>query len=219
MIRARPALAVRRALADAGLPEPEGGIAIDPPKQRDRGDWATPVALALRKTVGGNPLDIAEKIADALEAAAVPHLARAEVAKPGFVNLYPAPTWLHDVLRTVVAAGEAFGTSDALAGERINLEFVSANPTGPLHAGGGRWVAVGDAIANLLASQGADVHREYYLNDAGTQLDVFGASLYARYRGEALPEDGYRGEYLVEMAGRLRAELGDDVTPEQACEW
>jgi arginyl-tRNA synthetase len=219
MIRDDLALAVRRALADAGLPEPEGGIAIDPPKQRDRGDWATPVALALRKTVGGNPLDIAEKIADALEAAAVPHLARAEVAKPGFVNLYLAPTWLHDVLRTVVAAGEAFGTSDALAGERINLEFVSANPTGPLHAGGGRWVAVGDAIANLLASQGAHVQREYYLNDVGNQLATFRDSLYARYEGRQPPDDGYQGQYLVELAQELRRELGDDVTPETACEW
>ena len=89
-----------------------------------------------------------------------------------------------------------------LAGQRVNLEFVSANPTGPLHAGGGRWVAVGDAIANLLAAQGAEVHREYYLNDAGTQLDMFRASLYARYRGEEPPEDGYQGEYLVDMAAR-----------------
>ena len=101
----------------------------------------------------------------------------------------------------------------------MNLEFVSANPTGPLHAGGGRWVAVGDAIANLLASQGAVVHREYYLNDAGNQLDTFGASLYARYTGTAVPEDGYQGEYLVEIAQRLRAELGDGVTEEEAREW
>src|SRR6185312_1651426 len=111
------------------------------------------------------------------DAAAVPHLERAEAAPPGFVNLYLRPTWLRDVLRSVVAAGGAFGTSDLLAGRRINLEFVSANPTGPLHAGGGRWVAVGDAIANLLASQGAVVHREYYLNDAGNQLDKFRDSL------------------------------------------
>jgi len=192
---------------------------LDPPKQRDRGDWATPVALALAKAVRGNPLEIAQRIADALEAADVPHLARVEVAKPGFVNLYLAPTWLHDVLRTVVAAGDRFGTSDALAGERINLEFVSANPTGPLHAGGGRWVAVGDAIANLLASQGAQVHREYYLNDTGNQLATFRDSLYARYRGEQPPEDGYQGEYLVDLARDLHAELGDDVSPDDACEW
>jgi arginyl-tRNA synthetase len=219
MIRDDLVLAVRRALADAGLPEPPGGVVIDLPKQRDHGDWATPAALALAKPVGRPPMEIAEQLAGALEAAGVPHLARAEPARPGFVNLYLAPTWLHDVLRTVVSAGEAYGTSDALAGERINLEFVSVNPTGPLHAGGGRWVAVGDAIANLLAAQGAGVHREYYLNDTGNQLATFRESLYARYRGDAPPEDGYQGAYLVDMAAQLHHELGDDVSPADACEW
>ena len=109
-----------------------------------------------------------------------------------------------------------FGHGDAYADARINLEFVSVNPTGPLHAGGGRWVAVGDAIANLLGAQGAVVHREYYLNDAGGQLDTYTASLMARYRGEAPPEDGYQGAYLVDFAVEMRAELGDDVTDEQA---
>ncbi len=219
MIRDDLAHAVRRVLAELDLPEPPSGIVLDPPRQRDRGDWATPVALAVAKVVGRNPLELAERIAGALEAAQVPHLARAEAAKPGFVNLYLAPTWLHDVLRTVVAAGDRYGTGTTLAGALVNLEFVSANPTGPLHAGGGRWVAMGDAIANLLASQGAKVHREYYLNDTGNQLATFRDSLYARYRGEAPPDDGYQGEYLVDLANELRAELGDDVAPDDACEW
>jgi arginyl-tRNA synthetase len=123
------------------------------------------------------------------------------------------------VLRLVVTEGDTYGRGTSLADRRINLEFVSSNPTGPLHAGGGRWVAVGDALANLLAAQGADVHREYYLNDAGNQLDTFGASLFARYEGREPPEDGYQGEYLIEMAERLRNELGDAVTEEQAREW
>src|SRR6476646_8921425 len=219
MIRDDLAHAVRRVLAELGLPEPSSGVVLEPPRQRDRGDWATPVALALQKVVGGNPLEIAERIAGALEAAQVPHLARAEAAKPGFVNLYLAPTWLHDVLRTVVAAADRYGTGTTLAGALVNLEFVSANPTGPLHAGGGRWVAVGDALANLLASQGAKVHREYYLNDTGNQLATFRDSLYARYRGEAPPEDWYQGGYLIDLANELRAELGDDVAPDDACEW
>jgi arginyl-tRNA synthetase len=219
MIRDDLALAVSRALADADLPEPPGGVKIDPPKQRDHGDWATPAALALAKPVGQKPLDIARRLADALNAARVPHLERAEVAPPGFVNLYLAPTWLHDVLRAVVAAGDAFGTSNVLAGERINLEFVSANPTGPLHAGGGRWVAVGDAIANLLAAQGAVVHREYYLNDTGNQLDTFRDSLYARYEGRKPPEDGYQGQYVVDLAAQLHSEKGEDVSPDDACAW
>jgi arginyl-tRNA synthetase len=126
---------------------------------------------------------------------------------------------LHDVLRTVVAEADGYGRSNVLAGRRINLEFVSANPTGPLHAGGGRWVAVGDAIANLLAAQGAEVHREYYLNDAGAQLDRFRDSLYARYEGKQPEDDGYHGQYLVDMAAEMRAELGDDVAPDDACEW
>jgi arginyl-tRNA synthetase len=219
MIRDDLAQAVRRVLAELGLPEPPSGIVLEPPRQRDRGDWATPVALALQKVVGGNPLDLATRIAEALEAGSVPHLARAEAAKPGFVNLYLARTWLHDVLRTVVSDGDRYGTGTSLAGALVNLEFVSANPTGPLHAGGGRWVAVGDAIANLLVAQGAKVHREYYLNDTGNQLVTFRDSLYARYRGEAPPEDGYQGAYLIDLARELRAELGDDVTPDIACEW
>src|SRR5262249_55450477 len=202
MIRDDLRSAIHEALAAAELPGPSE-ITLEPPKHRDHGDWSTNVAMVLRPTVGGNPLDIARRIADALSNADVPHLAKVEVAPPGFVNLFLAPTWLYDVLREVVAADDAWGTSDVLAGARINLEFVSVNPTGPLHAGGGRWIAVGDAIANLLAAQGADVHREYYLNDAGTQLDLFGASLYARDRRTDLPEHGHQGDYLFEMADRM----------------
>ncbi len=219
MIRDDLALAVRQALADGALPDPPNGIVLEPPKQRDRGDWATPVALSLAKLVGGAPMEVAQRIVDELNAADVAHLARAEAAMPGFVNLYLAPSWLHDVLRTVVADGDRFGTSDALVGARINLEFVSANPTGPLHAGGGRWVAVGDAIANLLASQGAHVHREYYLNDTGNQLATFRDSLYARYRGGQPPEDGYHGAYLTDLAADLHTERGGDLSAADAGQW
>ncbi len=219
MIRDDLSSALLRALETAGLPVPAGGVLVEPSRRREQGDWSTPIALALRKDVGGNPLDIARRIAQALEDAHVPHLAKVEVAPPGFVNLFLAPTWLDDVLRAVVDGGDEYGRSDVLAGRRINLEFVYANPTGPLHAGGGRWVAVGDAIANLFAAQGADVHREYYLNDAGSQLEKFRDSLYARYRGEAPPEDGYQGRYLVDLAEELRGDLGDDVSADAACEW
>ncbi len=211
--------ALRAALSAAGYPEPPGGAAIEPAQRREFGDYQSNVALQIAKPVGEPPRRIAERLAEALEAAPPAHLDRVEVAGPGFLNFHLAPTWLHAVLRETVAAGGAFGHGTALAGARVNLEFVSANPTGPLHAGGGRWVAVGDAVANLLASQGAEVHREYYLNDAGNQLDVFARSLLARYRGEDPPDDGYRGEYLVEMAARLRAERGDGVTLEEAREW
>jgi arginyl-tRNA synthetase len=210
---------LRRALATVGVAEPPDGVTLDPPKQPEHGDWTTNVALQVAKPLGRPPRDVATEIVAALDAVPPPHYARAEVAGPGFINVFLAPSWLHDVLRAVVALGDRYGHGTSLAGRRINLEFVSANPTGPLHAGGGRWVAVGDALANLLAAQGAEVHREYYLNDAGSQLDAFAASLLARYAGREPPEDGYQGAYLVDMATRMRSELGDDVTEEQAREW
>ncbi|MFM7270873.1 MAG: arginine--tRNA ligase [Actinomycetes bacterium] len=211
--------ALRAALAAAGLPEPEGGLGLEPTARREHGDFQTNLALRLAKAVGQPPREVAGRITAALEAAAPPHLERTEIAGPGFINLFLGPGWMHDVLAEVVTAGEAYGRGTTLDGRRINLEFVSANPTGPLHAGGGRWVAVGDALANVLAAQGATVHREYYLNDAGNQLGTFAASLMARYRGEEPPEDGYHGQYLVEMAARMRTELGDAVDEDTAREW
>jgi arginyl-tRNA synthetase len=219
MIRDDLADAVRAALATIDLPAPDGGVEIEPTRQREHGEWSTNVAMQIAKQAGQPPRDIAAALARAVEESAPRHLERVEVAGPGFLNFHLSPGWLHDVLRDVVAAGERYGHGSALAEQRVNLEFVSANPTGPLHAGGGRWVAVGDAIASLLAAQGASVHREYYLNDAGNQLATFAASLHARYRGEAPPEDGYQGAYLVEMAERMRAELGDAVTVDEAREW
>ncbi|HEY5012199.1 MAG TPA: arginine--tRNA ligase, partial [Acidimicrobiia bacterium] len=219
MIRDRLILALRDALRDLGLPEPPGGPALDVPRHRDQGDFSSSVAMQLKALTGSPPRELAERIRGSLLAAHPAHVESIEVAGPGFVNFHLDPRWTHDVLRETVAAGAGYGRSEVLAGRRINLEFVSANPTGPLHAGGGRWVAVGDAIANLLAAQGAEVHREYYLNDAGTQLDMFGASLLARYHGEEPPDGGYHGQYLVEMAERMRAELGGDVTLEVASEW
>jgi arginyl-tRNA synthetase len=219
VIRDQILAALIHALDAAGYPEPEGGVELTPPTRPGHGDFTTNVAMQLTKSVGLPPREVAAKIVFALEAQRPPHLERVEISGPGFINLFLAPTWLHDVLRGVVAQGEHYGHSRARSGHRINLEFVSLNPTGPIHAGGGRWVAVGDALANLLAAQGAEVHREYYLNDAGNQLDTFAASLFARYRGEEPPDDGYHGEYLVEMADRMRAQLGDSATQEQAREW
>jgi arginyl-tRNA synthetase len=211
---------LRAALNAAGLPEPANGVALEPgDPERGQGDWASPVAMQLAKVAKLPPAEIADRVKTEIQAAPPPHLERVEVAGRGFLNFFLYPSWLHEVLREVVSAGDSYGRDNLLDARRMNLEFVSLNPTGPIHAGGARWVAVGDAIANLLAAQGAVVHREYYLNDAGGQLDTFAASLYARYRNEDLPEDGYRGEYLVDMAARMRAELGDGVTVEEAREW
>jgi arginyl-tRNA synthetase len=219
VIRDQLLAAVQAALDACGFPTPPGGIELTPPKDPGHGDFATNVALQLAGAVDRRPREIAARIQEELVRARPSHLERVEIAGPGFLNLRLAPSWLHEVLLAVVARGEQYGHGDALDGLRINLEFVSANPTGPLHAGGGRWVAVGDALANLLAAQGAEVHREYYLNDAGNQLDTFAASLFARYEGRKPPDDGYQGEYVIDMAERMRADLGDAVTVEQAREW
>ncbi len=219
LVREQLLTALHDALGAAGFPEPAGGLALVPPKDPGHGDFTANVALQLAKQVGLPPREVAAKLVAALEAERPPHLDHLEIAGPGFINVHLAPSWLHDVLRQVVTDGERYGQGTSLAGSRVNLEFVSANPTGPLHAGGGRWVAVGDALANVLAAQGAEVHREYYLNDAGNQLDIFGTSLVARVRGVEPPEDGYHGEYLVELAARLRAERGPDVSEGEAREW
>ena len=218
MIAAQIAEALRAALGAAGLPDRDA-IEVVPTANREHGDLQSNLALTLAKEVGAPPRDVAARIVDAVDLDALRHVERVDIAGPGFLNFFLRPTWLHDVLRDVVAAGDAYGRGDLYEGLRVNLEFVSANPTGPLHAGGGRWVAVGDAIANLLEAQGAIVHREYYLNDAGSQLDTFGASLNARYRGTKLPEDGYQGAYLIEMAERLRAERGEELTEDEVREW
>lgn len=212
-------IALRAALASLGLPEPAGGLALEPARQREHGDWQSNVVLQIAKTVGEPPRELAARLISAIEAAPPVHLDRVECAGPGFLNFHLAPTWLHDVLQEVVQAGDGYGRGTELDGQRINLEFVSANPTGPLHAGGGRWVAVGDAIANLLVARGAVVHREYYLNDAGTQLDLFGRSLLAAYAGTAPPEGGYSGAYIEEMANEMRTLLGPKVELAEATEW
>jgi arginyl-tRNA synthetase len=219
VIRDQLIAAVQAALDACGFPAPPAGVELTPPKDPTHGDFTTNVALQIAGPLDMKPRDIAARLVDELERLRPAHLERVEIAGPGFLNLHLSPTWLHEVLLAVVAQGESYGRGGTLDGLRINLEFVSANPTGPLHAGGGRWVAVGDALANLLVAQGAVVHREYYLNDAGNQLGTFAASLFARYEGREPPEDGYQGQYLVEMAGVMRAELGDAVTEGQAREW
>jgi arginyl-tRNA synthetase len=209
--------ALERAAESLGLP-PLDDLTLEVPRQREHGDWSSNLAMRCAKPLARNPRELAGEIVGVLQSAKLPHVRDVEVAGPGFVNFHLEPTWVHDVVREVVAADTGFGTSTALAGRRINLEFVSANPTGPLHAGGGRWIATGDAIANLLAAQGADVHREYYVNDTGNQLKKLEASLAARYRGTPFPDDGYVGQYVTDLAVDLKAEHGDDLSDGELCE-
>jgi len=189
-------------------------VTVERPRNPEHGDYATNVALQLSKKVGVSPREFAGWLADGL--AAVDGIASAEVAGPGFVNLRIAASAQGVIINDVIDAGPSYGHSDALGGQKVNLEFVSANPTGPIHIGGTRWAAVGDALGRLLASQGADVVREYYFNDHGAQIDRFTRSLIAAAKGEPTPEGGYAGSYITEIAARVLEKAPDALgQPEQ----
>ncbi len=176
-------------------------VTVERPRQPEHGDYATNVALQLAKPAGRPPREVATLLAGHLRQAA--GVASVDVAGPGFLNIRLDGAALGALAATVVNAGPTYGHTDRLAGQRINLEFVSANPTGPLHLGGVRWAAVGDALGRLLAATGASVTREYYFNDAGVQIDRFAASLYAAACGEPTPDGGYAGSYVGEIAARV----------------
>ncbi|OQS14660.1 arginine--tRNA ligase [Nocardia donostiensis] len=194
-----------KVLAERGL-DPEvlpDKVDVERPRNPEHGDYATNVAMRVAKQAGAAPRDLAGWLADAL--AAADGVAAAEVAGPGFLNIRLAASAQGAVLEQVRAAGAAYGTADTLRGTRINLEFVSANPTGPVHLGGTRWAAVGDALGRILAAQGADVVREYYFNDHGAQIDRFAESLVAAATGAPAPEKGYAGAYIGEIADKIVA--------------
>lgn len=174
---------------------------IERPRNPEHGDYATNLALQVGKKVGVAPRELAGWLAEALSSR--DGISAAEVAGPGFINLRIAAAAQGDIVRQVLAAGESYGHGDLMAGRKINLEFVSANPTGPLHLGGTRWAAVGDALGRVLSAQGGDVTREYYFNDAGAQIDRFVRSLIAAAKGEPPPEDGYAGSYLSDVAAEV----------------
>ncbi|GAA4211239.1 arginine--tRNA ligase [Actinocatenispora rupis] len=171
---------------------------VERPRNPEHGDYASNLALQLAKKVGANPRELAGWIAAELRDA--DGVDSAEIAGPGFLNIRLSAAAAGALARTIVAAGEAYGRGDALAGQKVNLEFVSANPTGPVHIGAVRWAAVGDALARLLRATGAEVTTEYYFNDAGSQITRFARSLYASATGAPVPEDGYAGEYIAEIA-------------------
>ncbi|QGU04327.1 arginine--tRNA ligase [Corynebacterium comes] len=173
-------------------------VVVERPRNPEHGDYATNLALQVAKKVGVNPRDLATWLADAL--AADPAIDSAEIAGPGFLNIRLAAAAQGEIVAKILEAGDSFGHQDRYKGEKINLEFVSANPTGPIHLGGTRWAAVGDSLGRVLAAAGADVTREYYFNDHGGQIDRFARSLLAAAKGEPTPEDGYGGDYIGEIA-------------------
>lgn len=189
-----------RSLDVSVLPEK---VTVERPRNPEHGDYATNVALQIAKKAGANPRDFAAWLAEALAAEA--SIASADVAGPGFLNIRLAADAQGAIVAQALAAGSEYGTASALAGKKVNLEFVSANPTGPIHLGGTRWAAVGDALGRILSAQGAEVVREYYFNDHGEQIDRFSRSLIAAAKGEPAPENGYAGAYINEIAQQVLA--------------
>jgi len=197
----------RRGAADVAVSAAD--VVLDRPKNRDHGDWASNVAMKLAKRAGVAPRELATEIAG--ELAEVDGVADVDVAGPGFINVRLDAAAAGLLARTIVEQGEAFGRGDWYEGVTIDLEFVSANPTGPIHMGGVRWAAVGDSLARVFQAQGALVTREYYFNDHGGQIDRFSRSLLARALGEATPEDGYGGQYITDIADRVIAASDVDL--------
>jgi arginyl-tRNA synthetase len=199
--------AAARALRDGEPTEP--APSLDRPPKADLGDYSSNAAMLLAGPLGDNPRAVAERLRGELEATlggSAGTIDRVEVAGPGFVNLFLSDHWYRRALAGLVGAGEELGPGPTATPERILVEFVSANPTGPLHVGGGRGAAYGDAVVRLLGAIGHEVEREYYINDAGSQVTNFARSIAARMRGEEIPEDGYKGEYVVELAQQIAAE-------------
>jgi arginyl-tRNA synthetase len=196
--------AVAAAISDGALALSDGvpaQVTVERPRNPEHGDYATNVALQLARKAGTNPRALAEVLAERLRE--IDGVERVDVAGPGFLNITVSAAAQGELARTIVLAGAAYGRSDATSGQRLNLEFVSANPTGPIHLGGARWAAVGDSLARILAATGADVSREYYVNDHGVQIDRFAETLLARALGKPTPEDGYAGEYVDDIARRI----------------
>ncbi|GAA5096330.1 arginine--tRNA ligase [Microbacterium yannicii] len=205
-------LAVVAPLAEARRPGAAEGLTpadlpLERPKNRDHGDWSSNAALKLAKTVGADPREFAADIAAGL--AAVDGVAGVEVAGPGFINIRLDAAAAGVLAKTIVDAGAAFGTNESQRGNTINLEFVSANPTGPMHIGHTRWAALGDSLARLLLASGATLVREFYVNDAGAQMDRFGRSVLAAAKGEPTPEGGYPGSYIDDLAQRVLSAVPD----------
>lgn len=195
-----------RDLAEAIAGLTAADVVLERPKNRDHGDWASSIALKVSKPLGLNPRALAEELAAGLNG--TPGIASLDIAGPGFINIRLDAAAAGVLAKSIVEAGASYGTSSLYRGVKMNLEFVSANPTGPIHMGGTRWAAVGDSLARVLQAAGAEVTREYYFNDHGAQIDRFARSLIAAHRGEPAPEDGYGGAYIGDIAERVSTAYG-----------
>ncbi len=206
IVRILAQLVAEEKLVAAEIPD---SVVIERPKSREHGDWATNVAMQLSARFDLKPRQFAELLGT--ELMKVGAISKVDIAGPGFINITLSAAAAGELAKAIVEAGSAFGTSKELSGVKMNLEFVSANPTGPIHIGGTRWAAVGDSLARVFESQGAEVTREYYFNDHGAQIDRFARSLLAAARKQEAPEDGYAGAYITEIAERVLAETAEDI--------
>ncbi len=202
-------LAALQSSGKLGAGELPAEVVVERPKNRDHGDWATNVAMQFAGKFGMNPRAFAELLA--AELSNLDGISKVDIAGPGFINISVSAAAAGELAKAIIEAGDAYGTGTDLAGVKLNLEFVSANPTGPIHMGGTRWAAVGDSLARVFEAQGADVTREYYFNDHGAQIDRFARSLLASARGQEAPEDGYAGAYIVDIAQRVLAETAVNI--------
>ena len=216
--------AIAALAAEAAVATPDlSRVTVEPPREEQHGDLAVNAAMVLAKDFRSKPRDLAEKIAKKL--GDVPQVRKVEIAGPGFINVTLDPAVWLEVLRGVIDTGADFGRAGIGKAERVNVEYVSANPTGPMHVGHGRGAVFGDALANLLAFAGFKVTREYYVNDAGAQVDVLARSAYLRYRealGEsigAIPEGLYPGDYLVPVGKALAEQHGKKLLGRPETEW
>jgi len=198
-------LAIKQLQDRAVLPAMElpTEVVVERPKNRDHGDWATNVAMQLAGKFGFSPRDFAQKLAE--ELSQVSGIEKVDIAGPGFINISLSAAAAGEIAKQIVLAGSQYGSGSIYTGIKMNLEFVSANPTGPIHIGGTRWAAVGDSLARIFSAQGAAVTREYYFNDHGAQIDRFARSLLAAAKNEPAPEDGYAGEYINHIAKQVIA--------------
>ena len=199
-IQAALAAAFAQGLIEGSAP---ASITLERPKNRDHGDYATSIALQLAKAAGKNPREIATIVQGAI--AAIAGVSKVEIAGPGFINITLDRASQAELVRTILTNRYEYGRGAALTGVKINLEFISANPTGPLHLGHTRWAAVGDALGRVLSAAGAQVTREFYINDRGRQMDLFGQSVQAAALGNPIPEDGYQGNYIADLAKEVVA--------------
>jgi len=203
------AIAATQADGQLAVGELPTEVVVERPKNRQHGDWSTNVAMQLGPKFGLNPRAFAELIIGELKK--ISGVEAVEIAGPGFINLSVSAASVGGIAKVIVETGANYGRGSDLSGVKLNLEFVSANPTGPIHMGGTRWAAVGDSLARVFEAQGATVTREYYFNDHGAQIDRFARSLLAKAKGEAAPEDGYGGDYIQEIADRVLAETAGDI--------